>query len=294
MNTTNQKQRWQNLPLTRQFLNSSLYRPYMWTKYTIDNLTLPFLSSLKNPRERQFHCYVIGTMKSGTTSLGRILKPYYNTAHEALPRQSCLTTALFLQGKIKREELAQYIQRRDNFLNLELESSWFLVDWLEILVSKFPDAKFILPIRDPYSWVASMVNQEAATNTGVQESYWKVLFNEYFKDNDAETEDTPLLAKGLHSVSAYLKHWNYHHQKVIETVPAEKLLILKTSELNYKIEEISNFLGIDHSKFETSKMHQNKTKNRLVNIDNIPKEHINKCVDRYCLELTQLYFPEFL
>ncbi|MFM2063175.1 MAG: hypothetical protein RLZZ507_2845 [Cyanobacteriota bacterium] len=290
----NQKNRWQNSPVTRKLLNSPLYRPYMWTKYAIDNLTLPLLSSLKSHRERKFHCYVVGTMKSGTTSLGRILKPYYNTAHEALPRQSCLTTALFLQGKINQEELAQYIQRRDKFLNLELESSWFLVDWIDILVAKFPDAKFILPIRDPYSWVQSMVNQEAATKADVQESYWEILFNEYFKDNDAEEEDRKLLEQGLHSVSAYLKHWNYHHRKVIETVPQERLLILKTSELNSKIEEIASFIGIDYSKFETRKMHQNRTSSRLVDLDNIQKEHINKCVNRHCLELTKLYFPEFI
>ena len=227
------RKRWQNAPLTRKFLNSPIYRPYLWTRYTIDRLSLPLLSSLNHLRTRQFHCYVVGTMKSGTTSLGRILKPYYNTAHEALPRQSCITTALFLQGKVNKEKFEKYIRVRDKFLNLELESSWFLVDWIDILVAAFPNAKFILPIRDPYSWLGSMVNQEFATNADVRKSYWKILFNEYFKDDDAEDEDLPLLEKGLHYVSAYLKHWYYHHTKIIEIVPSERLLLIKTSELNF-------------------------------------------------------------
>jgi hypothetical protein len=285
---------WQNHPITRKLLNSSFYRPYMWSRYTIDMLSLPVTSAMQPILPRRFHAYVIGTMKSGTTSLGRVLGKRYRTAHEPLPRQSCLQTALFRKKEISEPDFINYVLTRDKFLQLELESAWFLADWVHILVEKFPTAKFILPIRDPHSWLRSMVNQELSTNMSVKQSYWKILFDEYFIDDSWKSQDAPLTDIGLHSVSAYLRYWNDHHMKILNTVPKERLMVVKTLELSSKISKICDFLGVASDCFDlTEKIHQNKTHLHHIEVsDYVGQNHINKCIEKSCEPKLLSYFPE--
>ncbi|MEO1146918.1 MAG: sulfotransferase [Cyanobacteria bacterium J06638_22] len=259
----------------------------------MDIATLSFFANTRKNTPRDIHAYVIGTMKSGTTSLGRVLNSRYRTFHEALPRQSCLQSALFRQGKITLSDLKSYIELRDRYLNLELESSCFLLDWSDILVEQFPKAKFILPIREPSSWLKSMINQEKSTNLSVKASYWKILFDEYFKDNDARPEDKILLDQGVHSVSAYLKYWNHHHLKLINSIPEERLLILRTDQINQRIEEISDFLSIPSESFEQQKIRQNRTKTYHIDASkDIDQTHIKDSIRTYCSDSLLKMFPE--
>jgi len=284
---------WQNHPATRQLLNSPFYRPYMWARYRIDIATLPaFVATKKNP-SRSFHAYVIGTMKSGTTSLGRVLSSRYHARHEALPRQSCLKTVFLRRNKISLSRFREYVVLRDKYLNLDLESSCFLLDWADVLVEHFSEAKFIVPIREPYTWLRSMINQEFSTNLSVKESYWKLLFNEYFQDDNAQLEDEPLLSAKLHSVSAYLKYWNDHHLRLIQNIPKDRLLIFRTDYINENIEAIANFLDIPSEDLDKDRIRQNRTK--IYHIDalrDISQSHIRDCIREYCSDSLLQFFPE--
>lgn len=122
-----------------------------------------------------------------------------------------------------------------------------------------------------------------------------MLFDEYFDDSDLDPKyDYPLLEKGLHSVSGYLKYWSNHNTKIIETVPEERLLILKTNDINNKTNEIADFLQISPEAFNLKQIHQNKTFKRPVDISSISQNHIQDCTNRYCLKLMKEYFPEYL
>lgn len=286
---------WQNWTITNQLLNSPFYRPYLWTRVTVDTWMLPLRAILASHTQRRFHAYVVGTAKSGTTSLGRVLKKYYKTDHEALPRESVVNTVLYRQGKISIDQFCRYIRYRDRILCLELESSLFLLDWIEILVKEFPAAKFILPIRNCYSWLESMINQNFLTNSHVQKSYWKMLFDDYFDDTEANPKyDFWLLEKGIHSIPSYLKHWTYHNQKIIEAVPPERLLVLKTNEINNQVDKIADFLEIPKNSFNLKRIYQNKTLSRPLVLSSIPQSYIISCVNRYCFDLMTEYFPEIL
>lgn len=291
--TRSQGLRWQDHPVTRTLLNSPVYRPYMWARYAMDRASLPALVAIANHPPRRFHAYVVGTMKSGTTSLGQVLKSRYRTQHEALPRQSCLTTVLYKSGHLTSTGLRTYILRRDSYLGLELESSWFLLDWVDVLVKTFPAAKFILPIREPYSWLNSMINQELSTNLSVRASYWKLLFDQYFQDYDTQPEDAPLLQQGVHSVSAYLKHWNNHHLQLMTTIPAGRLLLLRTDQLTEKAATIANFLGVESQLFLESNFLENKTKVFHINVpQQVSGEYIRDSVYRHCSPSLLALFPE--
>ena len=68
-----------------------------------------------------------------------------------------------------RDEFVDYICHRDERLGLEFDSSWVNYFIIGHLVYAFPDAKFILLVRDCYTWVESIVNH-MLTRREVQKS----------------------------------------------------------------------------------------------------------------------------
>ena len=66
----------------------------------------------------------------------------------------------FSRREIPKLDLQQLVHRRDKALWLEMEASAFNVHVLDLLVQEFPHARFILTIRDCYSWVDSALNHQ--------------------------------------------------------------------------------------------------------------------------------------
>lgn len=284
---------WRRWSITKQFLDSSLYTPYLWGRVRGNELSLPLRAKLKPCKQRRFHAYCVGAAKTGTTSLAHLLSQSYRAAHEPFPHDSVVRTYLLRRARYSTRKFANYIRFRDRLLSLEFEASLFLVDWISFLVEIFPDAKFILTIRDCKSWLESMANQEWATNTGHQRSYWKLLTDDYFGGEQSSSEgDALLLKQNLPPVVAYLKHWTYHNQKILDTVPDDRLLVIKTDEIGLRLGRIADFLGIPVSTLNADATHRNKTHRRRVCLDSIPEAHIRECANSHCRELMMRFFPE--
>ena len=113
---------------------------------------------------RRFHAYCVGTPKSGTHSIAGLLSNY-NSQHEPAREEYMNLALLFNRSKINLHYLAKFIRDIDNNLCLEMNSSNLNELFIDQLVSEFPKAKFILTIRDCYSWIDSYINNQL---------YWKV------------------------------------------------------------------------------------------------------------------------
>ena len=60
---------------------------------------------------------------------------------------------------------------RDHALALEVDSSALNFDLLDLLLSEFPDARYLLTIRDCYSWCNSVFNH-TLRNRGNLDALW--------------------------------------------------------------------------------------------------------------------------
>jgi hypothetical protein len=109
-------------------------------------------------RPLRFKAYCIGMAKTGTTSMHIIFSHHYRSAHEAESGFLCKKNLAFLNGKINRNQFTHYLKHRDQRLNLEMDSSALNYFLLDMLVKEFSEAKFILTIRDCYSWLDSAIN----------------------------------------------------------------------------------------------------------------------------------------
>ena len=114
-------------------------------------------------RPRRFHAYSVGASKTGTTSIAQMFPDEYRTGHEHHLEE----TVTLIRGKmnetLSRDEILEGLRNRENQMRLELESNSLLAYLSEELAELFPEAKFILTVRDPYSWLSSNLKQHISS-----------------------------------------------------------------------------------------------------------------------------------
>ena len=143
-------------------------------------------------------------------------------------------------------ELSRWLRGRDAVLWLECEAfhatAWNILP--DLLTKAFPDARFILTVRDCYSWLDSVINQHL--NIKVSPPFQQ-LRNLYHAD-PVQREVAALEVKGLYSLQGYLSYWARHNDFVLNAVPSDKLLVdVPTRGLSEHTDDIASFVGVDHS-----------------------------------------------
>ena len=170
---------------------------------------------------RRFQAYGLGVSKSGTTSLARVCLPRYRSAHEPEWREVMRFILEVADGRRSEEELRRWVVERDARLRLEMDSS-HLNSWLvEHLVAAFPKAKFVLLIRDPYSWLTSIVSRHGfrrASKDPLRVEFFRVRFPPIPADPEQERA---LAGLGLPSLSSYLCYWGEHNRRMLAAVPPD-------------------------------------------------------------------------
>ena len=111
---------------------------------------------------RKTHIYGVGTAKSGTHSIAAMFDDRLHTAHEAESEELIDIILAATDGHVGDVKLDRYLLERDRRLRLDIDSSQLNVYVLGRLVVLFPSAKFILTIRNPYSWLDSFINHQLA------------------------------------------------------------------------------------------------------------------------------------
>jgi hypothetical protein len=102
---------------------------------------------------RKTHLYCVGTAKSGTTSIQAIFSERLRSGHETDSHKMMDLIIQRASGKVTDKELNKFIRKYDKRFWLEVDSSQLNYFIISNLVDLFPNAKFILTIRNPYAWV---------------------------------------------------------------------------------------------------------------------------------------------
>jgi Sulfotransferase domain len=249
----------------------------------------PFLFRLVRPRNT--HIYCTGTAKSGTHSIEALLSHQLRSAHEPESHRTIDLVFNAAAGRVDESKLNRYLLRRDRRLWLEVDSSQLNVFLLRNLVELFPAAKFILTIRNPYSWLDSFINHQLA-HGGTDK--WIQMRNFRFRPDIYTHQQEELILKenGLYTLDGYLSYWGYHNRTVIDTIPEDRLLIVRTDKITENVEEIAAFVGIPSSKLRKESSHAFKAKAKFGLLDQIAKEYLEHKVNEHCGDLVAQFFPE--
>ena len=260
---------------------------------------------LVKPRIEFKKTYLLGMSKTGSTSLSRILKG----KHEYKMEETIETVYKFLKKDLTKEEYTSFIKSRDEKIN-GFDSSTFNHLYLDLLLDFSSDTKFILTIRDCHSWIKSMLNQivfyKYVYPSRIKQ-YVEIMFKQDINPADL---DENFLKHNPKFLDYMLLFWSVTNQNVLNQVPSDRLLVIKTDEINESIRKLASFLEIPGHRLET--VHLNKSGERgyygddilkdtmtfygdikYEKIDwfrNIDKELLNQKIDFYCGNLMNQFF----
>lgn len=239
---------------------------------------------------RRFHAFGVGTGKSGTTSLAEIFASNYRAAHEPAALDLIWHLREYTSGSLSYRDWHKYLERRDRRLWLEMESSQLLVEMLEVLVARYPESRFVLTIRDPYSWVVSAMGHELTRTIGPEWRWWADY--RYRREGPVPVEEAGLLERGLYPLDAYLRYWVHHNERVLAVVPSSRLLVLRTDEISSSLPSLAEFLDVPVSSLDVTGSRAGTAVERLDLRSIIDTDYVASAVQERCGPLMRRFFPE--
>lgn len=241
--------------------------------------------------ERQLHAYCVGQAKSGTASLWGACRTHLRAAHE--PERAEVLSVVLQQAadSISADKIADWLRERDARLQLDVDISWCNFFLLDQLITTFPAAKFIVLVRDCYTWVESVIGhmliREIPPDARTFMEFW-------FRTNEHPHVhgERRLQGAGLFSLSAYLTAWNDHITKCASVIPADRMLIIRTHELTASLPAIEKFLEVPPGKLDAMQCNLNPGAWGGRIGDYLPVDLVETEVDRICRHTMNRYFPE--
>ena len=248
---------------------------------------------LRPHRVRRAQLYGLGIAKSGTSSVHRMFSRSVRAAHE--PQLVTLIDKYFewTGGRIAEMEMREWVRARDRELALEVDSSWVNFMILEFLLREFPEARFVLTIRDCYSWLNSSLNHSVR--------YRDVSASQRVKARDLvfnrggfvhAPEEQILREGGFYTLDGYLSGWAAHNGQVLARVPPERLLAVRTDQIRQRAFEIADFAGLPRRVVRLHRTHEFKNPGKTEMIRQLDRHFLERKVEQHCRPLMSKFFPE--
>lgn len=264
-------------------LRLSLKREFLVSKF---NGVLP------SGGKGRFHAYCVGLPRSGTHSIAHMLQQQYAADHEPHAYYAIYHVLKRMTWQYNFADIQNILKWRHKKFAFELESAHYLHHVVDVLASSFPDAKFILTIRDPVSWLESEINRNYSTRNKL---FWRELEDyRYGRYQHAFTSHEVALEQlDLYPIASYLSYWKEHSQFVLDMVPQERLLVMNTREICSNPGKLADFLDIDVNTLNLRKSHANKRSKRFKLTDLVNQRYLSQQVDEICTDFIDTQLPFF-
>jgi hypothetical protein len=244
----------------------------------------------KRMLQRRFRAYNVGIAKSGTTSIAGIFSKY-RAAHEFMFPETTKAISDYKAGLISKEEFIAFMRFRDQKGNLEMDSSSFNFNYVDILVDEYPEAKFIATIRDCYSWLDSILNMLLVLDI----KDWMIDFGSrsfgISVTRDMISSRENIIRALPHLLDGLLKYWVEGQQFTLDNLPMESSLVIRTDEISASLERIAHFLGVSEDSLSPEQSHLFKAAKKFNILRDMDFNLLQEKFQMHCATLMQKYFP---
>jgi hypothetical protein len=242
-------------------------------------------------KHRAFHAYCVGAARTGTQSISELFRDHYRAGHEVdseLTLEHCFD---YLEGKISERAFRDFIKARDDALFLEMDSSTHNFYLVPALVEMFPDAKFLIPIREPRAWLNSYVdyglnNRQRAGTSKVSPQRQRMARFRYGELYESYSEGEDVLKEfRMPSIEALLLYFQTHYQTLLRIIPEERRVIYDTATLGQSLPRISEFLRIPVSTLNSRRAHSHKSSGSHDVLTKLPASWLEARIEARCGDL---------
>lgn len=224
--------------------------------------------------------------KSGTHSVADVFATHYRSNHEPEADQLLSFICDLWDGTVHgTHPLRQFLLARDRRLGLEVEASNPLGMVVAELQELFPEACFLLTVRDPRSWLQSQINHQLGRRPPTTNwRRWRDLrFGAGGRSHCAH--ERPLAERGLYTLDGYLSHWAHHHTLVLDAVPSCRRLVIRTHEIGEKLPEIAAFAGVPASTLDASGAHSFSSSNTFGVLEQLDPVLVEEKIQQHCMKV---------
>lgn len=247
---------------------------------------------LGSNRVRRTRLYGVGIGKSGTHSLAEMFSNSVRARHEPGALELIDRAFDWLEGRTSEPQMIAWLHERDRKLALDVDSAG--INWLilELLLREFPDARFVLTIRDCYSWTDSSMSH-LLRMWDADERWFKVVRYYYEQEPVVYAPEERLLeANGIYPLERYFAHWKTRNEDVLEKIPSERLFIVRTDQLGERAFEIADFAGLPRTAVRIDRTHAYANPDKRSFLRELDRAFVERCADKYCRPLMARFFPE--
>lgn len=253
----------------------------------------PIKAPLRRMRRRRIHVYGVGAARTGTTTLASMFGHSYRAAHEA---DAARLIDLAIDGATSSASdaprIRQAVVARDRRLHLEVEASHALAYVVDHLADAFPEARFIVTIREPLPWLRSRVaHHDRAKTTSTAWQPYRDFFLHGRQGEFAE-EERELEARGLCSLDVYLAQYADHYRRVFAAIEPSRRLVVRTHELNGSPPRIADFLGIQADTLAIA--HEQNAPKDVDPLATLDPDFVRSRIVAHSAEIVRDFFPESL
>ena len=244
---------------------------------------------------RRFHAFGIGTSKSGTHSVANILARSYRSDHEMESFDMLPVVLEFARGRLPEPALRRGWRGHDRRCWLEFEAAHYLTHVVELLVDMFPDARFVLTIRDCYSWLDSEINQILRLHRlPLLKPFDDLCKHQYLgHGHDFTPHDQVLEQHGLFPLEGMLAHWRRHNEMALHAVPADRLLVLRTVDIARSVNRLTGFLDLEPIAVDTAAAHTYKRPRTWLDVyATVDPVYIDGLAQKHAAELMATHYPD--
>lgn len=235
---------------------------------------------------RRFQVYNVGLAKTGTTSISRIFEQY-QTGHEFLLAETGEAIKQFQQQQMTEAELRDFLRQRDEIGKLEMDATFCHGHYLPVLADEFPDARFIFTVRDCYSWVDSVINM---VGTHRQITHLDLIFG---LPPDLLMNPEELRRQFPEYIDRLLALWSEQNRTILDQLPADRSLILRTHEISQRVDDLARFVGVPEETLNQHKSHEFKAPRKLHVLQDVDADVLEEKVQQYGGDLMREFFPGY-
>ena len=240
---------------------------------------------------RRFRVYNVGIAKTGTQSIATIFSNY-RSLHEYFFAETLDAIHARASGDMSDAQFRDFIHWRDGVVRLEVDSSSYNSFYVDVLAQEFADAKFIFVIRDCWSWLDSMLNM--ALDLGPEMPGWMadhcrtILGPAYAPDLDAREA-----ARRVPEFMAYgFDYWTRANQFVLDWLPPERSLTLRTCELSNSLPRLAAFVGVPPHTLRSDLAHVHRARRQYHLLEEAEPAQVRAAWTDDCERLMQRFYPD--